>query len=180
MDSEENTFSPADYLYQGLPELLPEYDSLLMQLVALHLTVWQVIHDQDQAMSASLVEVWVKMLRRIPTKPANPLEELSRQAPAEQNDEIEEFSSDDELQPQQQEQQENPEDQAQEGDAENPVDVDRNRDSPQFCIIDSHRIFDHPASAGFLYRRASGQQSRVGERRGPYLRRGRRKTGFKQ
>ena len=54
------------------------------------------------------------------------------------------------------------------------------RDSPQFRIIDSHRIVDHPASAGFCYWRASGQQFRTGERRGPYLRRGKRTTGFKR
>ena len=160
MALEENTFSPADYLYQGLLELLPEYDSLLIQLVVLHLTVWQVIHDQDQGMSAPPVEAWVETLRRIPTKPTNPLEELSRQAPAEENDEIEEVSSEDDQEAQGEEKSEQ---QAEEGEADNPLDVDRNRDSPQFRIIDSHRVFVHPASAGFHYRRASGQQFRVGE-----------------
>ena len=178
MASEENTFSPADYLYQGLPELLSEYDSLLIQLVVLHVTVWQEIHDQDQGMPSPPVEVWVETLRRIPTRLPNPLEELSCQAQdVERTDEIEEVSSDDE-QPSN-EQDDSEEQQQEQGREENPVDVDRRSDSPQFRIVDSSRVFDHPASAGFRYRRASGQQFRVGERRGPYIRRGKRRTGFK-
>ena len=102
------------------------------------------------------------------------MEELSRQAPAEEegNDDIEEASSD--------EQETQGEDAQEKGAEENPIDVDRDRESPQFRIIDSQRVFDHPASASFRYRRSSGQQFRFGKRRGPYLRRGRRKTGFRQ
>ena len=164
-EAEENV-SPANYFYEGLPQLLPEYDSLLIQLAVLHLTVWQVVYDLGKGVGRPPVEVWVETLRRIPSKEANPLEELSCQAPAEEiTEEIEEVSLDDNEQDEQEEQ----EQQAQEGTEENPVDVERDTDSPQVRIVDSHRVFDHPASAGFRYRRASGQQFRIGERRGPYL-----------
>ena len=129
MGSEENT-SPADYLYQGLPELLPEYDSLLIQLVVLHLTVWQIIHDQDQGFPTPPMEIWVETLRRIPNRPPNPLEELSCQAQETERDEdIDEVSSDsDQLEQQkdkegQQQQQE--EQQEETGARDDPVDVDR-------------------------------------------------------
>ena len=129
-------------------------------------------------MSSPPVEVWVETLRRIPTRPPNQLEELSCQAQdVERTDEIEEVSSDDE-QPSN-EQDDSEEQQQEQGTEENPVDVDRQSDSPQFRIVDSSRVFDHPASAGFRYRRASDQQFRVGERRGPYIRQGKRRTGFK-
>ena len=109
------------------------------------------MYDLGKGVGRPPVEVWVKTLRRIPSKEANPLEELSRQAPAEERtEEIEEVSSDDNEQDEQEEQ----EQQAQEGTEENPVDVERDTDSPQFRIVDSHRVFDHPASAGFRYRRA--------------------------
>ena len=120
-EAEENV-SPANYFYEGLPQLLPEYDSLLIQLAVLHLTVWQVVYDLGKGVGRPPVEVWVETLRRIPSKEANPLEELSRQAPAEERtEEIEEISSDDNEQDEQEEQ----EQQAQEGTEENPVDVER-------------------------------------------------------
>ena len=126
------------------------------------------------------MEVWVETLQRIPSKQENPLEKLFRQAPAvERTEEIEEVSLDDNEEQTETDAQEQSQ-QQEEGTEDDPVDVDRERDSPQFRIIDSHRVFDHPASAGFCYRRASGQQFRVGERRGPYLRRGSRKTGFRK
>ena len=182
MDSNEDV-SPANYFYEGLPQLLPEYDSLLIQLVVLHLTVWQILYDQDKNIGRPPVELWVETLRRIPTKEDNPLEELSRQAPddVERTDEIEDFSDDDQQQEETDHTEQETEEQSQEqGTEADPVDVDRDRSSPQFRIIDSQRIFDHPASAGFRYRRASGQQFRAGERRGPYLQRGARKTGFRK
>ena len=176
MDSneEEQKVSPANYFYEGLPRLLPEYDSLLIQLVVLHLVVWQTLYNQDKNVGIPAIEVWIETLRKIPGPEDNPLEELSRQAPdVERTDKIEGVSSDDDEQ-----EQETDTAQETEGTEENPVDVDRERDSSQFRIIDSHRVFDHPASAGFRYQRASGQQFRVGERRGLYLRRGARKIGF--
>ena len=178
MDSNEGeqNVSPESYFYEGLPNLLPEYDSLLIQLAVLHLVVWQTLYDQDKNTGSPPIEVWVETLRKILSPATNQLEELSCQAPkVERTDEIEEASSDDN-----DIQEEQDTENTQEGTEKNPVDVDRNTDSPQFRIVDSHRVFDHPASAGFRYRRASGQQFRVGERRGPYLRRGSRKTGFRK
>ena len=182
MDSneEEQNVSPAEFLYEGLPQLLPEYDSLLIQLAVLHLTIWQILFDRDRGIGRPPVNQWIDTLQRIPSQEENPLEELFRQAPedgVERTDDIEDFSDDNEQQDGQDEQQE--QQQQQEGTEDNPVDVDRDRDRPQFRIVDSTRVFDHPASAGFRYRRSSGQQFRVGERRGPYLRRGSRKTGFR-
>lgn len=100
---------------------------------------------------------------------------MSRQAPAEEerNEEIEEDSSE----PEQAAEEETSQ---QEGTEDNPVDVEREQASRQFRIIDSQRVFDHPASAGFRYRRSSGQQFWLGERRGSHLRHGRRKTGFRK
>ena len=177
MDSEkaEGNVSLESYFYELLPNLLPEYDSLLIQLVVLHLVVWQTLYDQDKNIGNPPIEVWVETLRKIPSPATNPLEELSRQAPdVERTDEIEEVSSDDN------ETTEQPDETAEEGTEENPVDVEQDTDSPQFRIVDSHRVFDHPASAGFRCRRASGQQFRVSEQRGPYLQRGSRKTGFRK
>lgn len=89
----EENVSPANYFYEGLPQLLPEYDSLLIQLAVLHLTIWQILYDQDKNIGKPPVEVWVETLQRIPSKQDNPLEELFRQAPAvEKTEEIEEVS----------------------------------------------------------------------------------------
>ena len=168
---------------------MPEFDSLIIQLAVLHLTIWQILFDRDRTIGRPPVDQWIETLRRIPTKEDNPLEELSRQAPGDvkRTDEIEDFSDDDQQQMEtdeqddtEQQEQEDTEQQQGQGTSENPVDVDRERSSPQFCIVDSQRVFDHPASANFCYRRASGQQFRTGERRGPYLRKGSRKTGFRR
>ena len=63
------------------------------------------------------------------------MEELSRQAPAEEerNEEIEEDSSESEQAAEEETSQ-------QEGTEDNPVDVERKRASPQFRIIDSQRV----------------------------------------
>ena len=138
--------------------------------MVLHLTVWQILFDLDKNIGKPPVDLWIETLRRIPTKEENPLEELFRQAPddVKRTDEIEDFSDAEEQQTEQDATEET-EEQTETGEQEDPIDVDRDRSSPQFRIIDSQGVFDHPASAGFRYWRASGQQFRVGERRGPYL-----------
>ena len=71
-------------------------------------------------MGIPAIEVWIETLRKIPGPEANPLEELSRQAPdVERTDKIEGVSSDDDEQ-----EQETDTAQETEGMEENPVDVE--------------------------------------------------------
>ena len=85
------------------------------------------------------------------------MEELSCKAPVEKEGEnIEEFSSLEQEGEKEAEQEQTGEqteqvEQDTEGQADNPAYVDGDRASPQFCIIDSQRVFDHPASAGFRW-----------------------------
>ena len=146
---------------------MQELDHKVLELILVVLSLWEITHKNDpQNILPPPIDQWIQLLQRIKNPLPTPLEELSQQGEKQQNqeaqqEEIEEDSSDEEQEQQEQEQ-----------DTIQPQQA-------QLSGRIQQREFDHPTSTGFNWRPNSGQQFRSGGRRGPYIKRGRWKTGGK-
>ena len=138
--------------------------------------MWQLSHEKDLSITAPPLEDWIQILKDInQTQKPNPLEELPCLAQQFQNEAQEEDpgsseTSQSQIEPStEQEQQQEEEELGEELDSS--IDVEG-----EYWI--KQRDFDHSKSAGFRWRKSSGQQFRFGEHKGPYIKRGKQRTIF--